>query len=355
MSIKSTDSSRSWFCVLNNPQKLFGDIEPREMVEKAIEKWIENKPQRTCAINYEIGDNGTPHMHMVLEDSNKVRFSAIQKLFNGIHIETTRGSKQQAEDYINKRGKFEEKNHTIVIPAMYHGEIKANKGARNDLDIIQDLLEQGKTPNEIMDMSIHFRRHEKMIKSQFWRLKNINTPTIRDIKVIWHVGESGSGKSFTYKTLCDDKGRDNIYLLNDYENGGFDNYCAEPILFMDEFKGNMFFSTLLNLLDVYPTQIHCRYANAYAVWNEVHITSVFPPDEVYKFMVEEKQQNIDKITQLLRRISTIVYHHKIDDKYYSYEIPMSEYTSYSDLKDLALDNVGFIPVDENMIGKVPFT
>ena len=33
----NTDSSRSWFCVLNNPQNLFGDIAPREMVDKAIE------------------------------------------------------------------------------------------------------------------------------------------------------------------------------------------------------------------------------------------------------------------------------------------------------------------------------
>ena len=177
----SQESSRSWFCVLNNPQNLFGDIEPREMVDMAINKWIENKPHRTCAVNYEIGDSGTPHMHMVLEDSSKARFSAIQKLFKGIHIEPTRGTKAQAEDYINKRGKFEEKNHTVIVPAMYHGEIKANKGARNDLDIIEELLEQGKTPNEIMDLSIHFRKFENMIRKQFLRLKYKATQQIRKV------------------------------------------------------------------------------------------------------------------------------------------------------------------------------
>lgn len=78
----SKEASRSWFCVFNNPAKLFGeDMQPSEMVDKAIELWCMNKPQRTCAVNYEIGDNQTPHMHMVLEDPSKSRFSAVQKLF----------------------------------------------------------------------------------------------------------------------------------------------------------------------------------------------------------------------------------------------------------------------------------
>ena len=169
---EKTDSARSWFCVLNNPQNLFESLTPAEMVERAIELWCNEKPQRTCAVNYEIADTGTPHMHMVLEDPAKVRFSAIQKLFKGIHIEPTRGTKEQAEDYINKRGRFEEKNHTVVIPAVYRGIIKANQGARNDLDIIQELLEQGETPNEIMDISIHYRKHEALIRKQFYRIQS---------------------------------------------------------------------------------------------------------------------------------------------------------------------------------------
>ena len=56
----SKESSRSWFCVLNNPQSVFPDLEkPEDMVQAAIDKWCFNKPHRTCAINYEIGDTGT--------------------------------------------------------------------------------------------------------------------------------------------------------------------------------------------------------------------------------------------------------------------------------------------------------
>ena len=351
----SKESARSWFCVLNNPQNLFENLTPVEMVEHAIELWCNNKPQRTCAVNYEIGDNGTPHMHMVLEDPSKVRFSALQKLFKGIHIEPTRGTKEQAEDYINKRGRFEEKNHTVVVPAIYHGTIKANQGARNDLDVIQELLEQGKTPNEIMDISIHYRKYETLIRKQFNRMRSKDM-NLRTVTTYWHVGESGCGKSHSLLTLKEQYGAENIYFLTDYENGGFDNYCAEKVLFMDEFKGNMRFQILLNYLDVYPIQIHCRYANSNAFWTEVHITSVFPPEEAYNFMVEESQRNKDKIQQLLRRIHAIVYHYKQNGEYKTFELPMEQYINYEQLKALALspNHDGFLPITEFKQENIPF-
>lgn len=336
---KSKESARSWFCVLNNPKKIFGDIEPIEMVEQALNKWCTNKPHRTCAINYEIGNSNTPHMHMVLEDPAKTRFTAIQKLFAGIHVERTKGTKAQAEDYINKRGRFEEKNHTVVIPAMYRGTIKANQGIRNDLDIIQELIEQGKTPNEIMDISIQYRNRETLIRKAYFNKRRKETPPIRKVKVIWHTGESGCGKSYTYCELCKQFGEDSVYLFTDYDSGGFDLYCGERILFMDEFKGNLRFQKLLNLTDRYKIQIHCRYANAYALWDEVHITSIYPPDEAYKFMVEPEQREHDKITQLLRRIDSLVYHYKQNNNYKQFEIETKNYTTYEALKNKAMKNM----------------
>ena len=340
-------SSRSWFCVLNNPSNLFGEgITPEEMVYKAIDMWCTDKPQRTCAVNYEIGDSGTPHMHMVLEDPSKTRFSTVQKLFPGIHIERTLGNKKQAEDYILKKGRFEEKNHTVIIPAVFHGEICASQGARNDLAVIEDLIAQGKTPNQIMDISIRYRKYEPLIRKSFFRKKYSETPITRNVTVYWHVGESGSGKSYTYAKLIKQYGEESIYLMNDYESGGFDMYEGQEILFMDEFKGTLKFQLLLNLLDVYKTQIHCRYSNVFALWTEVHITSIFPPEEAYKFMVEESAQNRDKIQQLMRRLSYIVYHYKEGNEFKSFTTEASLYIDYEDLRQQAYErNAGFYPAD----------
>lgn len=343
MKNNSNEASRSWFCVLNNPSKVLGALSPADMVDKAIGLWCEGKPQRTCAVNYEIGDSGTPHMHMVLEDPSKSRFTAVQKLFPGIHIERTRGSKEQAEDYINKRGRFAEKEHTVVVPAVYHGTIKAEQGVRNDLAIIEDLIEQGKRPSEITAMSIHFMKHEALIRKSYFQKRYNETPSHRKVTVYWHVGDSGTGKSYTQCMLIEEHPHE-VYLLNDYDGGGFDMYEGEHILFMDEFKGNLRFQVLLTILDSYRAQLHCRYANTYALWDEVHISSIFPPDEAYRFMVEQSDREADPAIQLLRRLTTIIYHYKEKDEYKTFSIEATQYTDYAHLKALA-HNGGFLPAD----------
>lgn len=341
---KNSTASRSWFCVLNNPSKIFGDtLSPEEMVYKAIELWTQNKPYRTCAINYEIGENQTPHMHMVLEDPSKSRFTAVQKLFPSIHIEPTRGNKAQAEDYINKRGKFAEKGTTIVVPPVYHGTIKAEQGTRNDLAIIEELIEQGKRPSEITAISLYYMKHEGLIKKKYMQKKYNETPIHRKVTVYWHVGESGTGKSYSYIHLLKEHPND-VYLFNDYDGGGFDLYEAEPILFMDEFKGGIKFQTLLNLLDAYKIQLHCRYANSFALWDEVHISSIFPPEEAYRFMVDGVMHSKDPITQLLRRIDTIIYHYKQNGVFKTFSMKAADYKNYEMLKSAALGN-SFVDAD----------
>lgn len=335
-SVQTTDSARAWFCVLNNPRSIWGaDMTPQDMVIAALDRWQENKPQRTCAGNYEKGDTGNEHMHLVLCDPQKSRFSAVQKMFPGIHIEPMKGSKEDAEAYITKKGRFAEKEHTVIVPAIFRGEIKANRGKRNDLEIIEDLLNQGKTPEQIMEISLSYRMYEKMIRSAYYRIQSRQTAPLRQVTVYWHVGSSGSGKSYTYVTLCEQRGEDNIYLMSDYETGGLDKYEAQPILFMDEFKGRISFSDLLGYLEGYKKQIHCRYANALALWTEVHIASIYPPETLYDSMVPIDYRDTDEYEQLRRRITYIVYHYKKDGQYRSFSLPMGEYHNYAQLKYLA--------------------
>ena len=107
--VKDSTGSRSWFCVWDNPQNYYVGMEPQEMAEAALDTWISAKPTRSGAVAYCISARGLIHFHMVLEDDSKPRFSALKKLYPHAHLEPTIGNKEQAEDYINKRGKDEEK------------------------------------------------------------------------------------------------------------------------------------------------------------------------------------------------------------------------------------------------------
>lgn len=327
--------ARSWFCTFNNPEEFGFDGDPQEICNRIVATWVGDSPTRTCACSYCISAGGLKHCHMILEDNKNMRFSAVKKVFPKMNFDATKGNKQQAEDYIYKRGTYAEKGE-IVLATAVHGEIKGRQGRRREIDTIGEMLEQGMTPSEIFASNFSYRKYEKYIRDAYFAKKKDETPVLRDVKVFWHVGESGSGKTFEYVKLCEQYGEDEVYLLTDYDKGGFDLYGAQKILCMDEFRGQMKFQLLLNYLDGYRVQIPCRYGNAFALWSEVHIFTVLPPDLVYKTMVTENR-NIDSYSQLKRRIDTVVYHWKSINSdgttsYLQFAIPMSEYKSYEDLK-----------------------
>ena len=94
------------------------------------------------------------------------------------------------------------------------------------------------------------------------------------------------------------------------------------------------------MLDVYSrNQQHCRYQNVYNLWESVIICSVFPPEQVYSFMVDDdKKKSVDSIQQLLRRLKVIVYHYiNKDGKYRAFKMPASDYIDAKDMVERARD------------------
>ena len=348
----NTDVSKSWFCVFNNPQDHGYAGTPQEIVHAIIETWVDGNPQRTCAVAYCISADGLHHLHAVFEDVISMRFSKIKQIFPKMHIEATKGNKEQAEAYINKRPPFDEQGEQVVYISR-HGEIKGRQGQRRDIDILEEFISQGLTPNEIMDMSLSYRRFDRLIRDAYYRKRDKETPLLRDITVYWHTGESGTGKSFTAVNLAETYGEHNIYLVGEYERG-FDKYNGQPILFLDEYRGQLKYEQLITLLSGYKVQTYARYTNVIGLWTEVHITSVFPPDILYKDMIRHDRK-IDSYEQLRRRIDIIVYHYKDAGEYKTFELPMSEYTSYEQLKNKAYSSgkVDDGPANQAMFDLLP--
>lgn len=327
-------ATRSWFCVFNNPKEHGFNGTEQEICESILELWIRDNPQRSGAVIYCVSALGLEHCHAVLEDTKVMRFTVVQKLYPGMHIEPTKGNKEQAEAYIHKRGKFEEKDEKILAKAQY-GEIKGAQGQRRDLEIGLELVAQGKTPAEIFAIYPALLRYESLIKKAYFAKRDAETPIVRNVKVCWHVGGSGSGKSYMRVKLAEEYGDENVYVMTDYAVGGFDAYNGEPILFMDEFRGNMAFNVLMHVLDRYKSTFHARYSNIRGLWDTVHIASILPPERVYANMVSENK-DLDVYEQLKRRIDFIIYHYIDEDgNYRQYEQPGEQYTNYEDLRELA--------------------
>lgn len=342
--------------ILSSTPTYLAKLSEQEVCDLVLKMWCDSKPGRIGAVTYCVSALGLHHLHMVLEveDSHTDRFTykAVQKIYGEkFHIEPTRGKKSEAEDYIYKRGKFTEKGEQVLAMAVY-GEIQGNKGNRTDLFGIQEMIEQGMTPNEIMDSSIKLRRYEKMIKDAYFRKRDLETPFFRSVCVIYHVGKSGTGKTYFANQQINSLGSDKVYFCSDYENGFLDGYNGQEILWLDEYRGQLKYSVFLSMLDKYKTQIHARYSNVLMLWNEVHITSVLPPEAIYDNMINSSRyKNLDTYTQLKRRISRIIYHY-VDDNgnYCQYGQDMKDYKDYATLIGLAngtCDRNGFSTVSDD--------
>jgi len=346
--------ARKYQLTINNPQD-------KGLTHEEIRRRLgELRSVEYFCLADEVGEEGTPHTHVYLVAQSPIRFSTIKKKFDTAHIETARGSNEENRAYVAKSGKKWEDKASTSVPGTFeeHGEMPPDMqpGERTDFVIIAELIAAGLTPEQIFAVNFAWRRYEKMIRSAFFAKRRAETPTIREVKVHYLVGESGSGKSYTYATLCEEHGEEAVFFLTDYDGGGFDNYCGEPILFMDEYKGQFRFGFFLVLTDRYKAQVHARYENAVSLWSEIFITSVFPPEELYKKMVEEDKQGRDKQQQLLRRITDITYCYKSEaGAYKKHTIPMSEYEGYDKLKAQALKlPAGFSPIDESEVDELPF-
>ena len=338
--------SRSWFAVLNNPKEHGYSGTPEEIIEQLKFEWINDNSLRKGWWGYCISSEGLHHVHMILEDSGSCRFSKVKRAYPKAHLEATKGNKKQVLAYINKQPPFDEKGEKVITFTSF-GNIEGHKkySASNTnelLSSIELLIDEGYTPAQIMREDIRFRREESLIRKCYFDKRYKETPPIRNVDVIWHCGESGSGKSFSYVKLCEEVGDENIFFFSDYANhgiGGFDSYCGEKYLFIDELKQHSLpFELLLTITQGYRAQLHCRYANSYALWTEIHITSIYSPEEIYCGMVDKDNQEKDPISQLLRRINKYIYHYKNGDEYKTYELPSEQYKGYEELKKLARGN-----------------
>ena len=316
---EAPEVSKSWFCVQNNPEEYGFTGTEEEITKQLIALWIsgeetEKGEKRSIAANFCVSAEGLRHIHFVAESNKAMRFSKVKGVFQHAHLEPTQGNKKQVEDYINKKGVFAEKGEIILYKEAY-GEVNGSQGKRNDLVLIDALLSEGKTPSEIFEeLGTSSRRYEAIVKSAYFAQRVKETPRFRKVDVIWHVGVSGSGKSNCYKT--DPRPDDMIFFRNAETigtRGGFDEYEGEKVLFIDELKGgHIKYSMLLTICDGYKTPISCRYKNGYQLWDEVHITSVFTVDEMYKNMVKDEDKRIDSMAQIKGRISKTVFHYVLD-------------------------------------------
>lgn len=246
--------------------------------EKDIDN-LKNLDYQYVIIGKEVGENGTPHLQIYLQLKNTMRFETlVKKLEKRSHIERPISSPDNNILYCKKDGNFIE----LGTPK--------NQGHRSDLDEIRNLAVDGgmrlvSTIGNIQQIKVA----EKFLTYN---------ERIRDFKpkVIWIYGSSGSGKSRMARKIVND----DTYTKNT-NHKWFDGYDAHKNLILDDFRDSwMKITDLLSILDRYERQVECKGGNRQLLAENIIITSITHPKEMYIHAKDEPK------IQLLRRIDFII-------------------------------------------------
>lgn len=292
--------SRKWQLVINQPlDKGYDHIRIKEEIGKF----------KSCiywCISDEVGAEGTHHTHIFIASTSGIRFSTLKNRFQEAHLEIARGTAQQNRDYIFKEGKWvKDKKHETNLSETHEewGELPVERpGARNDLSDLYDMIKSGLSNFEIIEQQPDFmfqldkiERVRQMTKEEEYRT------VFRNLEVHYIWGKTGTGKT---RKVMEQYGYENVYRISDYDHP-YDGYHGQDVIMFEEFRSSRRITEMLTLLDGYPVELPCRYANKIACYTKVYILSNISLFEQYTNVQREEPETWNAF---LRRISDVTYY-----------------------------------------------
>jgi len=241
----------------------------------------------------ECGERGNIHWQMYVEFNTPVTIGGIKKIFgnNTIHIERRKGTAKQAADYCKKN------DDTHLAGPWELGEI-SHQGV--DLEARMEREDEITVIGKLARGEMHLKDAPyDLIRGCPAGIKMAMTlaPPIRrkQVDIYYIEGETGIGKTYGIFKMFPDAYRPVIAG----EKLWFDGYNGEKTLLLDELRGNIKLSYLLQILDPYPLKVEIKGGTVNAEWERVFITTNTPPEKWYPRVSAEDPKTFEA---LLRRI-----------------------------------------------------
>jgi len=257
----------------------------------------------------EVGETGTPHMQGYINLKEKLSCKALHKYLPHANFQESRAPQpKDAWNYCKKgkQPKADWEAHKDNSPlfgldadvVIEEGQYP-QPGARNDLKRQADRISAGETTLDKLSVE------DPMIFHQYGRTLS----KLEDLKLrqqfrtemtacTWLHGPTGVGKSHE---AFQDYHPDTHYLWKLNDHGWQDGYTGQPIVIMNDYRGEIKYNDMLNIIDKWPYTVPRRSREpAPFLAKKVIITSSLPPSAVY-----HHRQAEDKLEQLLDRINVV--------------------------------------------------
>lgn len=252
----------------------------------ALQQNLQNHGCYYYVIGEEVGESGTPHLQGTVCYKNARAMSAMIKTFDKkIHWEPVKDLTGSIK-YCKKDNKF-----------VAWGEEPKGQGFRTDLLELRDKIANGTTVDEIcMDNPILYHQYGRTFNhiEDICLRKKFRTTMTRGI---WYWGRTGTGKSHIAFDGYDPETAYNV--PND--NGWWDGYKQQKTVIFNDFRGEIPYNQMLQLVDKWPCTVRRRGREPMPFTSEfVIVTSSLPPWDIYTKRAQE-----DEIGQLLRRFEVV--------------------------------------------------
>lgn len=206
----------------------------------------------------ERGASGTLHFQGYIEFKASKRLTGCVKAIGGHpHVESRRGTQADAIAYCSKA-------ESRVAGPWRFGEPSVGTG----LASFVDRLRSGASLREAADGDVETYARNRSALRDFAQW--LEPRGWRDVSCFYLCGATGTGKSaLVYDTF----GYANVYSLASQSPLWFDQYCAQSVLFIDEFAGTIARETLLRILDGHPYDAPVKGSFVCARWRVVVLCS----------------------------------------------------------------------------------
>ena len=276
--IKKDTQSRGWLFTVNNPKLSDDDFYKYLKGINGYEYFSFCREQGT-----------TIHHQAYIEFVSPRPFSTVKNMFSkktikvDAHIETRKGSKTQAHDYVKKIGKYADKADTQIGEIFEDGElIIKGQGHRTDLDTYYEKIKEGATDFELLEnpeTRKQFARMDKLpdrVRSAI--AKNEYTKKIRNMEVYYYYG-NGDAMQYVY----DKYGIENVYRFIDYVGQRFDDYDGQDIICFDWFIDKIDLRMMCAYLEGKPLTLKPAFKGIFAKYTKVYILADKELERQYKW------------------------------------------------------------------------
>lgn len=263
--------NRKWFLTINN----FDDKE----WWNACDEVHKCKYGICCK---EVGELGTPHLHIWLHYENARTGESVQKKFPRCWKQVGKGNDND-QVYLKKQNEFVE-----------HG-IPEKQGRRKDIDTVKEIIAGGGGMEEVVTSvnSYQAMRCAELI------LKYTEKPRpINPIKVFWFYGGAGTGKT---RYVFDNEDHPFTPITIKWWEG----YDADAVVLIDDWRPEWCgYKDLLRLTDIYPFRVESKGGSRQVQYKKIYITSDLSPREYFGRRSDKDLLQLERRITLLKCFDT---------------------------------------------------